>query len=255
MRIRTIKPEFFTHEGLYELEKETGLPIRVAFAGLWCVADKAGRFKWEPRRIGVAILPYDGIDFSRVLDALFTRGFIVRYRVKDACSDASEGANSGEYGAIPSFSKHQFLNNREKDSDLPEPCAAKEPDATMTREARVEDASGTRAIWKGRIKEGIGLACSPLFDLDGFNDEWMAFVAHRKKLKKPLTERAIELTIRKLESRPPSAIAALQMAMEKGWQSIEWEWFDRVVGNNGTPPPKTASGKVVLSYDAPRGNL
>ena len=69
MRIRTVKPEFFTHEGLFELEKETGLPIRVAFAGLWCAADREGRFKWEPRRLGVQILPYDQVDFSRVLDA------------------------------------------------------------------------------------------------------------------------------------------------------------------------------------------
>ena len=27
--IRTVKPSFFTHEGLYDLERETGLPMRV----------------------------------------------------------------------------------------------------------------------------------------------------------------------------------------------------------------------------------
>ena len=83
MRIRTIKPEFFHHEGLFEAELETKLPIRVAFAGLWCIADREGRFKWEPRRIGVQVLPYDGVDFSRVLDALTTRGFVFKYRVDD----------------------------------------------------------------------------------------------------------------------------------------------------------------------------
>ena len=35
MRIRTIKPEFFTHEILYEAEIRFKLPLRVAFAGLW----------------------------------------------------------------------------------------------------------------------------------------------------------------------------------------------------------------------------
>ncbi len=84
MRIRTIKPEFFHHEGLFEAEMETKLPLRVAFAGLWCIADREGRFKWEPRRIGVQVLPYDGVDFSRVLDALTTRGFVLKYRVGDA---------------------------------------------------------------------------------------------------------------------------------------------------------------------------
>lgn len=243
MRIRTIKPEFFTHEGLYELEKETGLPIRVAFAGLWCVADREGRFKWEPRRIGVSVLPYDGIDFSRVLDALFTRGYVVRYRVK-----------GDEYGSIPSFLRHQIINNRERPSEIPEPSPAKEPDATLTRPSRVEDACPTPVQGKGKERKGKDemLACSPLFDLEGFNDEWIAFVGHRRKLKKPLTERAVELTIRKLERRPASAIAALQMAMEKGWQSIEWEWFDKA---SGQKPPQTeadqgfVNGKAV-AYDA-----
>lgn len=96
MRIRTIKPEFFLHDGLFDLEHETSLPIRVAFVGLWCAADREGRFRWEPRRLGATILPYDGVDFSRVLDALATRGFVVRY--------ASDGS---EFGCIPTFSRHQ----------------------------------------------------------------------------------------------------------------------------------------------------
>lgn len=144
MRIRTIKPEFFTHEGLYEAEASTGLPIRIAFAGLWCVADREGRFKWEPRRIGVQILPYDGIDFSRVMDALTTRGFIIKYRVNDAW-----------FGCIPSFLKHQVINNRESKSNLPE-CSAnnafiEESDASVTREPREDHAS--KGEGKGREQE------------------------------------------------------------------------------------------------------
>ena len=147
MRIRTIKPEFFTHEGLFEAEQETKLPIRIAFAGLWCVADREGRFKWEPRRIGVQILPYDAIDFSRVLHALTTRGFIVKYRVNDAW-----------FGFIPSFSKHQVINNRESDSVLPgfeeNTAITEEIDASGTREAR-EDHAG-QGEGKGRERKGIG---------------------------------------------------------------------------------------------------
>jgi hypothetical protein len=147
MRIRTIKPEFFTHEGLFDLERETGLPVRVAYAGLWCAADRAGRFKWEPRRLGISILPYDEVDFSRVLHALTTRGFLVRYRVKDAW-----------FGAIPSWEKHQIVNNREKLSDIPEPSAADEVDACLTRDSRVPHASqeeGKGREGKGRGKEGV----------------------------------------------------------------------------------------------------
>ena len=72
-RIRTVKPELFTHEELFGLERETGLPMRIAFVGLFTVCDREGRFKWEPKRIKLAVLPYDDLDFSRVLDALRTR--------------------------------------------------------------------------------------------------------------------------------------------------------------------------------------
>lgn len=137
MRIRTIKPEFFLHEGLYELEAETKLPIRLAFAGLWCAADREGRFKWEPRKIGVQVLPYDGIDFSRVLDALTTRGFVVKY-----------ASPAGEFGYIPSFTKHQVINNRERESELPNPLSAMLLDACSTREPRVPHAG--KAEGKGR---------------------------------------------------------------------------------------------------------
>lgn len=237
MRIRTIKPEFFTHEGLYELEKETGLPIRVAFPGLWCAADKAGRFKWEPRRLGVLILPYDGIDFARVLDALFTRGFIVRYRVEEV-----------DYGAIPAFEKHQFLNNKEKASCFPAPDFGKIVAAPKGKEgerkgmdiARAEDASGTR-----EPRVNLALPKSPLLEIEGFREELESFINHRKKLKKPLTERAIELTLMELGKRPEDAIAALQMIMRKGWQSIEWAWFDKE--NPSAAAPISRNG----AYDHP----
>jgi hypothetical protein len=88
-RIRTIKPEFFRHADLYEAEKETGLPLRLAFAGLWTAADREGRFKWRPRELKLDCLPHDDVDFSRVLDALTTRGWLVRYAVDGV-----------EYGAI-----------------------------------------------------------------------------------------------------------------------------------------------------------
>ena len=153
MRIRTIKPEFFHHEGLFEAELETKLPIRVAFAGLWCIADREGRFKWEPRRIGVQVLPYDAVDFSRVLDALATRAFVLKYRVGDAC-----------FGWIPSFLKHQVINNRESQSILPDPegnieqtpINTEEIDACPTRAPRDDHAGqGEGKGREGNGKEGI----------------------------------------------------------------------------------------------------
>jgi hypothetical protein len=145
MRIRTIKPEFFMHDGLHDLEKETGLPVRVAFIGLWCAADREGRFRWEPRRLKAQILPYDECDFSRVLDALSTRGFLVMYRVNDAC-----------FGAIPTWKKHQVINNKERASELPQMPAKQELDALSTRDSRVTHACHKEG--KGREGEGNKIA-------------------------------------------------------------------------------------------------
>lgn len=160
MRIRTIKPEFFHHEGLFDLERETGLPVRVAFAGLWCAADREGRFKWESRRLGVQILPYDQVDFSRVLDALTTRGFIRKY-----------ASGTGVFGVIPTFLEHQVINNREKDSELPEPLEYLNPDACPTRDPRVTHAGKAEGKGREQGREGKDSSSNPV----GFDDFWAAY--------------------------------------------------------------------------------
>lgn len=135
-RIRTIKPEFFKHEELFDAEIETGLPLRVAFAGLWTVCDREGRFEWRPRALKTDILPYDDVDFSRVLHALATRGFVVMYRV-----------DGKDYGYAPGFLRHQIVNNRESRSKIPGPPENHQDidvSDKSTREPRVSHASATR---------------------------------------------------------------------------------------------------------------
>lgn len=144
-RIRTIKPEFFKHEDLYDAEQESGLPLRLAFAGLWTVCDKEGRFEWRPRALKIEVMPYDDVDFSRVLHALTTRGFIIRYRVGDK-----------EFGCVPSFGKHQVINNRESPSEIPEPPQAAEILTESTRAPRVNDACPTRQQHAQAEGEGEG---------------------------------------------------------------------------------------------------
>ena len=139
-RIRTVKPELFRHEGLFELERESGLPVRIAFAGLFCCCDRDGRFEWKPKTLKLDVLPWDECDFSRVLDALLTRGFIRKYASEDR-----------EFGYIPSWPKHQIINNREKESDLPDPVNCEDvSDACSTRAPRVTE------ITQGKGREGKG---------------------------------------------------------------------------------------------------
>lgn len=107
-RIRTIKPSFFKHEELFEAEKASGLPLRVAFAGLWTIADREGRFAWKPKALKTDVLPYDELDFATVLEALVNFGFLVRY-----------SAEGKDYAFIPSFGEHQVINPRESASVIP----------------------------------------------------------------------------------------------------------------------------------------
>lgn len=136
-RIRTVKPEFFLHDRLFDAERQTGLPLRLSFIGLWCQADREGRFKWQPRRLKPLILPHDEVDFADILDALHGSEFVVRY-----------SANGEDFGAIPSWHKHQSINQREADSQIPSPA-----DAGICTHipARVEGKGRER---NGRGKEG-----------------------------------------------------------------------------------------------------
>jgi hypothetical protein len=76
--MRMIKPEFFVHEVIAEAEHKTGLPLRLAYIGIWTQADRQGRFEWRPQRLKIAILPYHQIDFAKVIDTLAEYGFIPR---------------------------------------------------------------------------------------------------------------------------------------------------------------------------------
>lgn len=109
-RIRTVKPELFRHEALFEAELASGLPLRLAFIGLFTVADREGRFHWRPRAMKLDVLPFDECDFSAVMDALASAGFVYRYQ-----------DDGKEYGFIPSWLRHQVINTREAKSTIPEP--------------------------------------------------------------------------------------------------------------------------------------
>jgi hypothetical protein len=77
-RARVVHPNFFLNEQLVDAERATGLPLRLAYVGLWTQADRMGRFEWRPTVLKLAILPWDACDFGAVLAALEEAGFIAR---------------------------------------------------------------------------------------------------------------------------------------------------------------------------------
>ncbi len=109
-RKRFVSPEFFTHGELYDAEVATGLPLRLAYAGLWTLCDRRGLFWWKPREMKLQVMPYDAIDFEAVLWALESKGFIEVYVV-----------DGKRFGFVPSFDRWQSFHKNEQPSDVPEP--------------------------------------------------------------------------------------------------------------------------------------
>jgi hypothetical protein len=109
-RIRNVKPDIFHDEQLWALGEETRMPIYQGFQGLWCYADREGRFEWRPLALKSLILPYWGGDYGKLLEALVGAGMVVRYVV-----------DGRTYGWVRTLTKHQALNQREPPSILPAP--------------------------------------------------------------------------------------------------------------------------------------
>jgi hypothetical protein len=102
-RIRTIKPEFFRHEAIQDLEAENqGSYVMLVFAALWGHCDSNGVFEYRPRQLKLDILPFLDFSMQSTLELLVSAGFIKKYK-----------ADGKEYGFIKSFKEHQRLTGKE----------------------------------------------------------------------------------------------------------------------------------------------
>jgi hypothetical protein len=115
-RARLLKPGFFANETLAELPFEA----RLLFAGLWTLADRAGRLEDRAKRIRAALFPYDDVDVDELLDGLAVNGFIVRYAAGDL-----------RLIQVLNFTKHQHPHIREPVSVLPGPDGAEPSSGTL----------------------------------------------------------------------------------------------------------------------------
>lgn len=106
-RIRTIKPEFFFHEGVAQMSTTS----RLFFIGLWTQVDREGRCEDGARRLRAQIFPYEPeIDAEGILLELAAMGHIQRYEV-----------DGRPYIQVHNFLKHQRPHVRENKSDIPAP--------------------------------------------------------------------------------------------------------------------------------------
>lgn len=109
MRIRTVKPEFWTDEKTGTLS----LPAALLFLAMFNLADDKGRLRGVPSLLKAQAFPYrPEIDIEAALSELLGRKLVRPYKV---------GGQS--YLEIVNFLKHQVINKPSKKKLLPGPQA------------------------------------------------------------------------------------------------------------------------------------
>lgn len=124
VRGRYISPAFWTSDDVCDLPSDSH---RVMFIGLWAGADREGRLKDEPGRIGRRVRSWDPRGAAPLIDHLVSVGMVVRYVVGDQrCL------------WLPAFKKWQHVHPHEARSSLPPP-----PNGPMSRNVITSHDAGT----------------------------------------------------------------------------------------------------------------
>lgn len=221
-RIRTIKPEFFTSEDVVELS-----PLaRLFYIGLWCEADREGRLSWRPKTLKLRYLPGDDCDLDSLTGELTDSGMVHLYEVDGV-----------KYAEIPSFTRHQVINNREAESEIPARVAhasARVKDAcTRVKAEGKEGREGKEGNDASRDAKPDGLF--PDVDPKIVND----FKRLRASKKAPITETAVDGIRREAAKAGVTLEAALRTCCERGWTGFKAEW---VAGQGGAPSKASLPG-------------
>ena len=109
-RQRMVKPEFFSSDSLAECSHSA----RLAFIGLWVMADDNGNAKLSVRKLNRQIFPQDDVPdsaFAGMLAELEEQGCIRVYQV-----------NGEKYINVPNFDIYQTVNHPSKSAN-PKPPA------------------------------------------------------------------------------------------------------------------------------------
>ena len=202
MRARNIKPGFFLNCELAELD----FASRILFIGLWCYADREGRFEWKPKQIKATVFPYDNVNIDKLLCNLMSLHFITRHDTT---------------GYVEHFKKHQNPHPHEAKSSLPEKPESNQchdmsvtlhgmscecnadvmiPDVmipdVMIPDSLIPDSIKTQGAKKPKSPQlSVALIELPEFVI---RDSWLGFIEMRQKIRKPPTERAAAMLIKKL---------------------------------------------------------
>ena len=233
-RIRTVKPSFFRHGALQDLEvAHLGKHCMLVFAGLWGHCDRAGVFECDTRQLKLDILPFLPFDMAETIAILEQAGFLRTYQ-----------ANGKQYAVIPTFLEHQSLGGKEAQEPVKYPSPPREAtgkhsgsngEVIEQQQGQTSEATGkhlpAQEVEGNGIKEGKGngeeegsgkpkVAALPLpawLNAETWN-EWL-----KVRKKKSNTPGSLQASLRKLEkwkSEGHDANAIVATSLENGWQGL-----------------------------------
>lgn len=194
MRIRSIKPEFYTSDVIAELTIEEAF----CFQGLWVYCDDEGRGKDDPRLVKAALYPLrDQVTASTVeqwLEALTRKGRIIRYAV-----------DGRRYLVVRNFREHQ-KPNRPVESKLPPPPEASSEGAVREQGAHTAVVVVGEEIGVGEEREkehGRSAVPREAAVREEFEEAWRAYPRkpnnpHGKALKAYIARRKAGVTAQEL---------------------------------------------------------
>lgn len=212
MRIRTIKPEFWTDDAV----TECSLNARLLLIGALNIADDQGSLERSAKQIKAKIFPNDNIDCEPLVGELITHGLLIEYEFDDK-----------KYLHIKGFKKHQVINRPSKnrvpiyEDSLRTHGVVSDPSVTEV-EVEVEGKGGEG---KGKNKRG---QAAPSCPEDVPEQTWKDFIALRKSKKAPLTETALSGLRRNATSAGWTLSEAIELCCMRGWAGFDPAWITPV---------------------------
>lgn len=245
-RIRTIKPEFFSHE---ELSAKSPY-ARLLAIGLLTLADCKGRLRWVPMQVHAQVFPWEAmVKIEELLGELIACKYLLHYEV-----------DGKRYVEIVNFLKHQRLSGKEAnyDSKIPPPPKVPDPKPPNTEKPNVlpdktGEATGnyldaSQADSQGSIGNPLGteeqrnIGTEEKREREGASEDfekvWVRWKLHSLDKGKAVHGISEETQLMQLYQAYPEEsdrIKAIEYSIGKNWASIN------LGGDHKRPPTETRS--------------
>jgi len=258
-RARNIKPGFFKNEDLAECTPWA----RLCFAGLWVLADREGRLEDRPKRIKGELFAFDSIEVEPLLAELVRGRFIERYKAQDGrgliqvmqflkhqnphhrepesdlpppqspglCTDAS----APKPEALPPSQPPEAQGKPKAGPGLDPPTGdmargSSRAESGIDESGTLNPVTGEKTARKRAAVEHVPLDAMVAAGIEP--ECAVDFIAHKQRLKAPLTPRAWADHLREAQKAGMTPQAAAEKVMAKGWKGFDASY---VAGRQAQP--------------------